>query len=99
MERRQRPRLAQQKVAVQHLNQRLELLEKQISRASDRSSQSTPISPTPQGTAREISPVPSPEASSTADEGQECKTPFPYNAFYFYYCNRDSENLVGREKC
>ncbi|KAH7388650.1 hypothetical protein BKA66DRAFT_460438 [Pyrenochaeta sp. MPI-SDFR-AT-0127] len=71
VERRQRPRLAQQKVAVQHLNQRLELLERHISHADDSRSPSTPLPTIIQRTARDISPVPSPEASLTVGDGQE----------------------------
>ncbi|KAF1841025.1 uncharacterized protein K460DRAFT_371020 [Cucurbitaria berberidis CBS 394.84] len=70
VERRQRPRLAQQKVAVQHLTQRLKLLEEQVSRNGDGHSSSTSVPSSPDA-ARDITPVPSPEASLTVGDGQE----------------------------
>ncbi|CAO2650629.1 Nn.00g019210.m01.CDS01 [Neocucurbitaria sp. VM-36] len=56
--------------AIQHLNQRLEFLEQQISRNGDRGSPSTSV-PSSQDAVREITPVPSPEASLTVGDGQE----------------------------
>lgn len=73
VERRQRPRFAQQKVEVQHLTQRLDLLEKHIRHTADERSPSTSVPPTSQDAAPDVTPVPSPEASLTVSDGQECK--------------------------
>ena len=73
MERRQRPRLVQQRVAVQHLNQRLKTLEQQLSGANRAYQPSNSVSPARQVTARSSASVPSPEASLTVADGQQCK--------------------------
>jgi len=71
VERRQRPRHAHQKAVVQHLSQRLEQLEKQISDAGDdRSSSVSEVVPR-RDSIRKSTPVPSPEASLTVADGQD----------------------------
>ncbi|KAL1791849.1 hypothetical protein ACET3X_009600 [Alternaria dauci] len=71
VERRQRPRHAQQKAVVQHLSQRLEMLERQISDAAgDRSSSVSELAPRRESM-RKSTPVPSPDASLTVADGQE----------------------------
>jgi hypothetical protein len=73
VERRQRPRLVQQRVAVQRFNQRLETLEQQLGGANKAFQPSDSITPARQETARSNASVPSPEASLTVADGQQCK--------------------------
>ena len=74
VERRQRPKTAQQRVAVQHLNQRLEFLEKQISRGGSERSPTIPTSPDAEGLSETVTSedsVPSPKVSLMGGDGQE----------------------------
>lgn len=71
VERRQRPRLAQQKNVMQHLSQRLEELEKHVSGATDDRSPSALLQTPRREAPRRSTPVPSPEASLTVADGQD----------------------------
>ncbi|KAH8723455.1 hypothetical protein GQ44DRAFT_741061 [Phaeosphaeriaceae sp. PMI808] len=73
VERRQRPRLAQQRVAVSHLTERLQLLEKQISNTNTESSPPgiSVESVEPPETETSIESVPSPRVSVMAGDGRE----------------------------
>ncbi|KAF2833134.1 hypothetical protein CC86DRAFT_310811 [Ophiobolus disseminans] len=73
VERRQRPRIAQQRVAVHHLNERLELLEQQITRSGTERSPTITVSESgrlSENTTSEDT-VPSPKVSLTQGDGQE----------------------------
>ncbi|KAA8625322.1 Zn-clus domain containing protein [Pyrenophora tritici-repentis] len=63
VERRQRPRPAQQKAVVQHLSQRLEMLEKQISASSDTSSPSESFKTPGREVVQKATPITSPKGS------------------------------------
>jgi hypothetical protein len=71
VERRQRPRHAPQRVAVQDLSQRLEQLEKHISSTGDERMSSAPTITPQRDIARASTPVPSPEASLTVADGRD----------------------------
>jgi hypothetical protein len=71
VERRKRPRHTQNKAVVQHLTQRLELLEKQISDTGDDRSSSVSEMASRRDMIRRSTPVPSPEASLTVADGQD----------------------------